>query len=128
MSVRRTNRFWSVSLEFILFFFKLKFFVKMRLAVSFVGKKNSIFWIYGSKVKGVWSFEEKYGQGMCWSQPTRIDYISPERWAVGIKNLKKTPSRVSSPNFWTLPLYLGRWNPPSLMEHGDLYFFKIYFC
>jgi hypothetical protein len=40
MSVRRTNRFWSVSLEHTLFLDFLKLFVNMRLAVSFVGKKT----------------------------------------------------------------------------------------
>jgi hypothetical protein len=39
MSVRRTNRFWSVLLEHTLFLDFLKLFVNMRLAVSFVGKK-----------------------------------------------------------------------------------------
>jgi hypothetical protein len=61
MSVRRTNRFWSVSFELTLFFIFLKLFVKMHLAVSFVEKNNRIFWTYGSKVMGVLSFEEKYG-------------------------------------------------------------------
>jgi hypothetical protein len=37
MSVRRTNRFWSVSLEHTLFLYFLKLFVNMRLAASFAG-------------------------------------------------------------------------------------------
>jgi hypothetical protein len=37
--------------------------------------------------------------GMCWSQPTRVDYISPKKWEVGIRNLEKSPLRVSSPIF-----------------------------
>jgi len=37
--------------------------------------------------------------GMCWSQPAKVGYISPKRWAVGIKNLEKSPLRVSSLNF-----------------------------
>jgi hypothetical protein len=65
--------------------------------------------------------------GMCWSQPARVDYRSPKRWAVGIKNLKESPLRVSSPIFWTLSLHLGGWNLPSLMEHGDFIFFQILF-
>jgi hypothetical protein len=40
MSVRQTNRFWSVSLEHTLFLDFLKLFVNMRLAVSFAGKKT----------------------------------------------------------------------------------------
>jgi hypothetical protein len=40
MSVRRTNRFWSVSLEHTLFLDFWKLFVKMRLAVSFAGKQK----------------------------------------------------------------------------------------
>jgi hypothetical protein len=46
------------------------------------GKKNRIFWTYGSKVIDVWSFEEKYGQGGHVLEPARVDYISPKRWAV----------------------------------------------
>jgi hypothetical protein len=50
----------------------------------------------------LWMFEvlrRSMGRaGMCWSQPARVDYISPKRWAVGIKNLEKNPLRVSSPN------------------------------
>jgi hypothetical protein len=53
MSVQRTNRFWSMSLEYILFLDFLKLFVNMRLEVSFAGKKNCIFWTYGSKVMDV---------------------------------------------------------------------------
>jgi hypothetical protein len=34
--------------------------------------------------------------GMCWSQPARVDYISPKRWAIGIE---KNLLRVSSPIF-----------------------------
>jgi hypothetical protein len=34
--------------------------------------------------------------GMCWSQPARVDYISPKRWAIGIKNLEKSLLRVST--------------------------------
>jgi hypothetical protein len=37
--------------------------------------------------------------GMCWRQPARVDYISPKRWAVGIRNLERSPLRVSSPIF-----------------------------
>jgi hypothetical protein len=53
MSVRWTNQFWSVSLELKLFLDFLNFFVKMHLVVSFAGKKNCIFWTYGSKVMDV---------------------------------------------------------------------------
>jgi hypothetical protein len=47
MSVWQTNRFWSVSLELTILF------VKMRLAISFTGKKNRIVWTYRSKIMGV---------------------------------------------------------------------------
>jgi hypothetical protein len=43
MSIRRTNRSWSVSLEFILFLVFFKLFLKMRLTVTFVGIKKSNF-------------------------------------------------------------------------------------
>jgi hypothetical protein len=45
-------------------------FVNMRLALSLAGKKNCIFWTYGSKVMGVWSFKEKSGQGGHVLEPT----------------------------------------------------------
>jgi hypothetical protein len=34
---------------------------------------------------------------MCYSQLARVDYISPKRWGAGIRNLEKSPLRVSSP-------------------------------
>jgi hypothetical protein len=37
--------------------------------------------------------------GMCWTQPARVDYISPKRWAIGTKNLEKNSLKVSSPIF-----------------------------
>jgi hypothetical protein len=40
MSVRRTNQFWSVSLEYTLFLDFLKLFLNIRLVVSFGGKKT----------------------------------------------------------------------------------------
>jgi hypothetical protein len=43
MSVWRTNRFWSVSLEHTLFLDFLKLLVNMHLALSFAGKKKSYF-------------------------------------------------------------------------------------
>jgi hypothetical protein len=100
MSGRRTNRFWSVSLKLTLFLDFLNFFVKMRLVVSFVEKKIVFF---GPMDQKLWTFEvlrRSMGRaGMCWSQPARVDYISPKRWAVGIRNLEKSPLRVSSPIF-----------------------------
>jgi hypothetical protein len=42
----------------------------MRLALSFTGKKNRIFWTYESKVMGDWSFKEKSGQGGHVLEPT----------------------------------------------------------
>jgi hypothetical protein len=51
----------------------------------------------------LWKFEvfrRSMGRAsMCCSQPTRVDYISPKRWAAGIRNLEKSPLRVSSPIF-----------------------------
>jgi hypothetical protein len=43
MSIRRTNRFWSVLREHTLFLDFLKVFVNMHLAVSLAGEKNPFF-------------------------------------------------------------------------------------
>jgi hypothetical protein len=57
--------------------------------------------------------------GMCWSQLARVDYISPKRWAVEIRNLDKSPLRVSSQSFETCPYtWEGEIFPP-FMEYGD---------
>jgi hypothetical protein len=69
MSIWRTNWFWSVSLEHILYLDFWKLFVKMHLAVSFGGKKIVFF---GPSDKKLWVFEvfrRSLGRaGMCWSQ------------------------------------------------------------
>jgi hypothetical protein len=89
-----------VSLELTLFLDFLNIFVKINLAISFAGKKIVFF---GPTDQKLWMFEvlrRSMGRaGMCWSQSARVDYISPKRWAVGIRNLEKSPLRVSSPNF-----------------------------
>jgi hypothetical protein len=68
--------------------------------VCFAGKKNVFLGLTDQKL---WMFEvlrRCMGRaGMCWSQPARVDYISPKRWAAGIRNLEKSPLRVSSPIF-----------------------------
>jgi hypothetical protein len=62
MSVWRTNRFWSVSLEHTLFFDFLKHFVNMCLAVSFAGKKKMHFFDLWIKSYGCLKF-----QGEAWA-------------------------------------------------------------
>jgi hypothetical protein len=85
MSVRRTNRFWSFSLEHTLFLDFLKLFVNMHLVVSFVGKKNAFF---GPTDQKLWMFEvsrRSLGRaGMCWSQPARVDHLC-KKWRAGRK-------------------------------------------
>jgi hypothetical protein len=89
-----------VSLELTLFLDFLKLFVKMRHVVSFVGKKIVFFGLTDQKL---WVFEvlrrSMDRAGMCWSQSARVDYISPKKWAVRIRNLERSPLRVSSPIF-----------------------------
>jgi hypothetical protein len=63
MSVRRTNRFWSVSLEHTLFFDFLKLFVNMRLALSFMEKQKSYFLDLWIKSYGCLKF-----QGEVWAR------------------------------------------------------------
>jgi hypothetical protein len=62
MSVRRTNRIWSVSLEHTLFLDFLKHFVNMRLALSFAGKQKSYFLDLRIKSYGYLKF-----QGEVWA-------------------------------------------------------------
>jgi hypothetical protein len=62
MSVRRTNRFWSVSLEHTLFLDFLKLFVNMRLTLSFAGKQKSYFLDLWIKSYGCLKF-----QGEVWA-------------------------------------------------------------
>jgi hypothetical protein len=74
------------------------------------------------------NFRRSLGRaGKCWSQPVRVDHINPKRWAARIKRFEKSPLRVSSPAFWTLPLYLEGWNIPFFMKLGDFIFFQILF-
>jgi hypothetical protein len=69
MSIRRTNRFWSVSLELTLFLDFLKLLAKMSLAISFVGKKTRIFRPTDQKLWVFEVFRRSLGRaGMCWSQ------------------------------------------------------------
>jgi hypothetical protein len=89
------------------------------------------FIIFGPTDQKLWMFKvfrRSMGRaGMCYSQPTRVDYISSKRWAVGIRNLENSPLRVSSPIFWSLPLCLEVLNLPFLIEFGDFTFFQILF-
>jgi hypothetical protein len=62
MSVRPTNRFWSVSLEHTLFLDFLKLFVNMRLALSFTGKQKMYFLNLRIKSYGCLKF-----QGEVWA-------------------------------------------------------------
>jgi hypothetical protein len=62
MSVRWTNRFWSVSLELTLFLDFLKLFVNMCLALSFAGKRKSYFLDLRIKSYGCLKF-----QGEVWA-------------------------------------------------------------
>jgi hypothetical protein len=62
MPVRRTNRFWSVSLEHTLFLDFLKLFVNMCLVLSFAGKQKSYFLDLRIKSYGCLKF-----QGEVWA-------------------------------------------------------------
>jgi hypothetical protein len=63
MSVRRTNRFWSVLLEHTLFLDFLKLFVNMRLAVSFAGKQKTYYLDLRIKSYGCLKFEGEVWAG-----------------------------------------------------------------
>jgi hypothetical protein len=55
MSIRRTNRFWSVSLELTLFLDFLKLLVEMHFAASFAGEKKIV--LFGPMDQKLWVFE-----------------------------------------------------------------------
>jgi hypothetical protein len=129
MSVRWTNLFWSVSLELTLFLDFLNIFVRMCLAIGFAGKKIVFF---GPTDQKLWTFEvlkrSRGRAGMCWSQPARVDYISPKRWAVGKRNLEKSPLEFRLQTFEPCPYtWKGEIFPPS-WSMEILIFFKFYFC
>jgi hypothetical protein len=63
MSVRRTNWFWSVSLELTLFLDFLKLFVKMHLTISFAGKTKSYFLDLRIKSYGCLKFQREVWVG-----------------------------------------------------------------
>jgi hypothetical protein len=97
MSVRRTNRFWSVSLEHILFLDFLKLFVNIRLVVSFAGKNKCIF---GPTDQKLWMFEVSRRNldrgGMCWSQLARVDHLYKKWRATRKKKFKKNGNSLTS--------------------------------
>jgi hypothetical protein len=95
------NRLWAASLELLLF---LDFFEtfsehaprnKLRGSTNFIifGPTNQKFCVFEN-------FRRSLGKtGMCWSQPARVDYIGPKKWAARIRNFEKSPSRISSAIF-----------------------------
>jgi hypothetical protein len=54
--------------------------------------------------------------GMCYSQSTRPDYISPKRWTIGIRNLEKKPFESFLSNLLKLAPTLG--SIKSSIPHG----------
>jgi hypothetical protein len=62
MSIRRTNRFWSMSLEHTLFLDFPKLFLNMRLAISFAGREKMHFLDLRIKSYGCLKF-----QGEVWA-------------------------------------------------------------
>jgi hypothetical protein len=90
MSVWRTNRFWSLSIELTLFLDFLKLFVKMHLAISFVGKKIVFFGPTDQKLSVFEVSRRSLGRaGMCWSQPARVDHLCKKWRARRKKNSRK---------------------------------------
>jgi hypothetical protein len=91
MSVRRTNRFWSVSLEHTLFLDFLKLFLNLRFVVSFAGEKKNAF--FRPTDQKLWMLEvsrRSLGRaGMCCSQWERVDHLRKKRRAGRKKNSKK---------------------------------------
>jgi hypothetical protein len=106
-----------VTLELTLFLDLNLFFAKVHLAVSFAGKKIIFF---GPMDQKLWTLEVLRKSmdrvGMCWSQLARVDYISPKRWAVGIRNLEISPFESFLSNLLNLAPTLGR--VKSSLPHG----------
>jgi hypothetical protein len=79
-----------MSLEHTLFLDFLNFFVNIRLAVSFMGKKKNAF--FGPTDQKLWMFEvsrRSLGRaGMCWSQLAGVDHLR-KKWRAGRKKNSK---------------------------------------
>jgi hypothetical protein len=122
------NRIWAAPLDLLLFL-DFRNFCERTPRNKLCGSTHFI--IFGLMDQKLWMFDNLRGNlgraGMCWSQPTRVDYISPKRWVAGIRNFEKSPLRIFSPIFWTLPLHLEGWNLPFLIELEDFIFFQILF-
>jgi hypothetical protein len=84
MSVRRTNRFWSVSLEHTLFFEFFETFCDHASRTKLRGKKKFVF--FGPTDQKLWVFEvsrRSLGRaGMFWNQPARVDHLH-KKWRAG---------------------------------------------
>jgi hypothetical protein len=91
------NRIWVASLDLILFLDLKKNCEhvprnKLRRSTNFI--------IFGPTHQKLWGnkkFRRSMGRaGMYWSQPARVDHISPKRWAARIRRFEKSLLRVSS--------------------------------
>jgi hypothetical protein len=86
MSVRRTNRFWSVSLEHTLFLDFFETFCEHASRTKLRGKTKIVF--FRPTDQKLWVFEvsrRSLGRaGMCCSQPARVDHLH-KKWRAGRK-------------------------------------------
>jgi hypothetical protein len=87
--------------------------------------------LFGPTDQKLWTFEVlKRNMGkavMCWSQPVRVDYINPKRWAVGIRNLEKKPFESFLSKLLDLAPTLGRVKSSLPCGAWRFYFFSNYF-
>jgi hypothetical protein len=95
------NRIWATSLDLKK---KLRFFetfCEYAPCNNLCGSTNVI--IFGHMDQKLWVFENfrrSLGKAsMCYSQPARVDYISPKRWAARIRRFEKSPLTVSAQVF-----------------------------
>jgi hypothetical protein len=90
MSVRRTNRFWSVSLEHILFLDFFETFCEHASRTKLRRKTKIVF--FGPTDQKLWVFQvsrRSLGrEGMCCSQPARVDHLH-KKWRAGRKNISR---------------------------------------
>jgi hypothetical protein len=89
---------WVASLDFLFFYKKFEIFCEHALQNKL--QERIIFINFGPIDKRLWR-NENFGRSLgkvdkCYSQPARIDQLSPKRWVARRKRFEKSLLKVSS--------------------------------